>query len=191
MITGFNSGIGYETAKQLALQNAGTLYLGARSRERAEQAISSLKAAAPSSTSTLIFVQVDLSDLESVRRAADQLVRDNAQLHVLYNNAGVAAAPKNELTAQGYDMEFGTNVIGTYFLTKLLRPCLEAAARSSGRPARIVNTSSYLHLNSVPDPTGIDFATIKGGPERDAAVRNLTETPTGGLYGQSKVSYTT
>lgn len=188
MVTGFNSGIGYETAKQLALRNAGTLYLGARSQQRGEEAISKLKAEVPNSKSKMIFVQVDLSDLKSIRQAADKLVRDNVQIHVLYNNAGVAAAPKDALTAQGYDMEFGTNVIGTYFLTKLLRPTLEAAAAASGKPARIVNTSSYLHVNSIPgSKTGIEFVTIKGGPERDAAVKKLAETPVGGLYGQSKV----
>jgi len=85
--------------------------------------------------------------------------------------------PIEQLTAQGYDLQFGTNVLGHFYFTKLLLPALLAAAETSpDGKARIVNTSSSAHEFS----SGIDFNTLKEGPARR---KNQTQ----GLYGQSKL----
>ncbi|KAK4052515.1 hypothetical protein OIO90_004282 [Microbotryomycetes sp. JL221] len=186
-VTGFNSGIGFEVTRQLMLHNTGHLLLIARSPERARDAIENLKKLVPQSTSKIEFVEADLSDLESVRRAGEDIVKRQFKINVLFNNAGVASTPKDQLTKQGLDMQWGSNVVGPFLLTKILRPCLEAGANNSGQRSRIVNTSSYLHQNAAPTPTGIDFDTFQGGPKRDAAVQKLPNTPIAGLYGQSKL----
>ncbi|KAG6868971.1 hypothetical protein C0993_006493 [Termitomyces sp. T159_Od127] len=95
----------------------------------------------------------------------------------MYTNAdrGVMHAPIDELTADGYDLQFGTNVLGHYYLTKLLLPTLLATARSSpDKHVRVLTTSSIMHYIG-----SLDFNTFKDGPARR---RRGTEL----LYAQSK-----
>lgn len=84
-------------------------------------------------------------------------------------------APLEDLTVDGYDLQFGTNVIGHFYFTKLLLPALLAGAKTSadGR-SRIVNTSSLMHLFA-----GLDFNTLRDGPARKRAGIQT-------LYSQSK-----
>lgn len=83
--------------------------------------------------------------------------------------------PIDQLTADGYDLQFGTNVLGHYYLTMLLLPALLAGTKTSGDGhARVVNTSSSAHWAS-----GLDFNTFKDSPDRKKKGQNS-------LYGQSK-----
>ncbi|RDB24292.1 hypothetical protein Hypma_008796 [Hypsizygus marmoreus] len=148
IVTGGNSGIGYETIKVLLTKNA-KVYMASRSKERAEAAISKLKA---ETGKEAIYLEVDLSNLDSVRKATDEFKSKEAELHVLFNNGGVMNTPIEQRTADGYDLQFGTNVIGHYLFTKRLIPLLIAGAQtSSDKKARVVNISSSAHLftNSV------------------------------------------
>ena len=83
--------------------------------------------------------QLDLADLESVRRASGDLAKSLSHIDVLLNNAGVMALPERR-TAQGHEMQFGTNHLGHFALTALLLPLLNASANS-----RVVTTSSHMH----------------------------------------------
>ncbi|KAJ7486352.1 NAD-P-binding protein [Mycena galericulata] len=170
LVTGGNTGIGYETVKQLLLKNA-KVYLAARSPDKAAAAIKRLEG---ETKNTAIFLQLDLADLPSVRKAAESFLAQESKLDLLFNNGGVMISPTDQLTAQGYDLQFGTNVIGHFFLTELLLPALTKSYEESKVPARVLNTSSAGH--QFAPGTGIDFATLKGGPERDAK-----------LYGESKI----
>ncbi|KAJ7154097.1 hypothetical protein C8R46DRAFT_1297715 [Mycena filopes] len=173
IVTGGNSGVGKETAKALLQHNA-KVYIAARSPGKTKQAIAELKAETGREAE---YLPVDLADLQSIKRGVAEFTRKEHQLHVLFNNGGVMGTPVEQLTAQNYDLQFGTNVLGHFYLTKLLLPTLIATA-SAGAPARVVNTSSSgAELWSGP----INFASLKGnGP----AKKKLT---TEQLYYQSKL----
>jgi len=160
LVTGGNTGVGKETVKQLLAHNA-KVYLAARSAKKANEAIEELK---NETGKQAIFLQLDLSDLLAVRKSAQEFLSKESQLHVLINNAGVMVSPKEQVTAQQYDLQFGTNVIGSWLFTQLLLPALFAATEASLslEKARIVTVSSSGHYLT----TGIDFYAIADGPER-------------------------
>ncbi|AKM10181.1 oxidoreductase [Croceicoccus naphthovorans] len=135
VVTGGNTGLGFEAAKVLASKGAEVI-LACRSEERARSAIARIVADHPDAK--LDFVELDQADLFSVRRAAEALSA-RSKIDVLVNNAGVMMVPLSH-TAQGYEMQFGVNHLGTFALTSLLLPKL--AADGGGR---VVVTSSIAH----------------------------------------------
>jgi NAD(P)-dependent dehydrogenase (short-subunit alcohol dehydrogenase family) len=136
LITGANSGIGYEAARALA-QHGATVVLGCRDRARAEAAVEKIAATNPSGSSEII--EMDLADLGSVENAANEFLANHDKLDILVNNAGLMATPLGR-TAQGFEMQFGVNHLGHFALTAHLMPQI----LKSG-PARIVNISSMGH----------------------------------------------
>ncbi|KAG9077246.1 hypothetical protein FRC06_009012 [Ceratobasidium sp. 370] len=137
-----NTGIGKETCKGPLLKNA-KVYLAALSKAKANDAIEWLKN--ETNGKTAIFLQLDLADFSSIRKAVGEFKSKEQELHVLFNNAGVMVPPVEQRTADGYDLQFGTNVLGHYLLTTLLLPTLIRTAKHStaaGGHARIVHTSS-------------------------------------------------
>ncbi|KAK7061205.1 NAD P-binding protein [Favolaschia claudopus] len=171
IVTGGNSGVGKETVKALLQHNA-KVYVAARSEEKAKAAITDLKSETGKEAQLLL---VDLADLHSIKRAAAEFTQKESHLHVLFNNGGVMIPPHDQLTAQNIDLQFGTNVLGHFYLTKLLLPTLLATATPE-KPARVVNTSS---LASITVST-VNFNTLKDGPARK---KHSVST----LYGQSKL----
>ncbi|KAJ6450155.1 NAD-P-binding protein [Mycena sanguinolenta] len=183
LVTGGNTGIGYETVKQLLMKNA-KVYLAARSPEKAAAAIKRLEA--ETRKPPAIFLQLDLADLPSVRRAAEMFLAQETRLDILFNNGGVMISPPEQLTVQNHDLQFGTNVIGHFFLTELLLPALKKSHQESNVPARIINTSSSGH--TFAPGNGMDFVSLKGGPERVAWVKQKGDFfARWGLYGESKI----
>ena len=85
------------------------MYLAARTKSKADEAIKDLKAVTGKSA---IFLQLDLASLASVKAAAAEFTSKESALHVLFNSAGVMAPPIGDLTTDGYDLQFGTNVLG-------------------------------------------------------------------------------
>ncbi|KAJ7154081.1 NAD(P)-binding protein [Mycena filopes] len=158
IVTGGNSGVGKETVKALLQHNA-KVYIATRSAEKTKAAIEDLKAQTGKEAE---FLSVDLADLQSIKRGAEEFLKKESRLDVLFNNGGVMEPPIEQLTAQNYDLTFGTNVLGHFYLTKLLLPTLIATA-SPGKPARVVNTaSSGAELFSQP----INFNSLRDGPAR-------------------------
>lgn len=139
IVTGGNSGIGRETVKALLEHNA-IVYMATRNKRKAEEAIAELN----ERTGRLaIYLELDLSSLSSVKRAAEEFMSKEKKLHILFNNAGVMWSPREMLTAEGYDMQFGTNVLGHFYLTALLMPALLAGRDSSPDGyVRVITTSS-------------------------------------------------
>ncbi|KAG8678437.1 hypothetical protein FRC08_017779 [Ceratobasidium sp. 394] len=127
IVTGGNAGIGRETSKALLNKNA-KVYLAARSKSKADKAIEWLKT--ETGGRAPIFLELDLADLASVRQAAEEFRRKEPELHVLFNNAGVMVSPVELKTADGYDLQFGTNVLGHYLFTTLLLPTLIHTAQT-------------------------------------------------------------
>ncbi|WP_446741806.1 oxidoreductase [Silvibacterium acidisoli] len=137
LVTGANSGIGFHAAKELARAGAVVL-LACRSAEKGSQAKQRILNEIPSAQ--LEVLELDLASLASIRRAAAMLVDDRNPLHLLINNAGVLAPPARQLTADGFELQFGTNHLGHFALTGLLLPVLLLA-----HEARIVTVSSIAH----------------------------------------------
>ncbi|KZV90285.1 NAD(P)-binding protein [Exidia glandulosa HHB12029] len=172
IVTGGNTGIGKETVKAL-LQKGGKVYMASRSETRAQQAITDLEQATGRAA---IFLKLDLTDFASIKQAAKEFMLRESQLNTLFNNAGIAWAPMDDLTVQGYDMAFGTNVLGHFYFTKLLLPVLFKTYDSNptDKP-RIVTTSGAIY-KSFPK---VDYATLRDSKER----RKLSGNQ---LYAQSK-----
>ncbi|VDB91316.1 unnamed protein product [Peniophora sp. CBMAI 1063] len=138
IVTGGNSGIGYETCKQLLPHNA-KVYMATRNEGRARAAIDQLKI---ETGSEAIFLKLDLADMKSVRQAAGEFLAQEDALHILINNAGVMKCPVNWITADGYDMQFGCNVLGHHFFSQQLLPALLAGTDRTGEKSRVVTVSS-------------------------------------------------
>ncbi len=138
LITGANSGVGYYAALELARRGAHLLF-AVRDQTRGETALDRLRAEVPHASAELLLL--DLASLASIRQVAATLVEEGQPLDVLINNAGVYAPPKRLETADGFEMQFGTNVLGHFALTALLMPALQKAA---GVP-RIVALASIAH----------------------------------------------
>ena len=134
-ITGANTGLGFEAASVLAGQNARVI-IGCRSKDKAQQARETILKRHPEAD--VAIIALDLSDLASVKKAADAVAKE-ARLDVLINNAGIMIPPY-ELTRDGFESQFGVNHLGPFALTGLL---LDKVRATPG--ARIVSTSSIAH----------------------------------------------
>ncbi|KAJ7443931.1 NAD(P)-binding protein [Mycena galericulata] len=184
LITGGNTGLGYQTAKQLLLKGA-KVYIAARSPEKASEAIQRLQAETNVASDQVQFVKLDLADLNSVRTGAEDFLAREKQLDILFNNGGVMNTPPKLLTAQNYDLQFGTNVLGHFFFTELLLPALRASHAASGVRPRIINVSSWGH-NLAP-ATGIKIDSLRQGPARDKQIKKWWMLAPMRFYGQSKL----
>lgn len=135
VITGANTGIGYEAARVLSAKGA-RVVLACRSKHKANEAIASIKKV--NGDVDVIHVPLDLGDLSSVRSCAKTL-QSEEKIDILINNAGIMVPPY-ELTKDGFESQFGVNHLGPFALTGLLLDKLAAS------PApRVVNTSSIAH----------------------------------------------
>ena len=136
VITGANTGLGYETALALAAHGAHVV-LAVRSLDKGKDAISRIVAQSPQADVAL--QELDLTSLESVRSAARQLRADHDRIDLLVNNAGVMYPPKSN-TKDGFELQFGTNHLGHFAFTGLLLDRLLPVAGS-----RVVTVSSIGH----------------------------------------------
>ncbi len=136
LVTGANSGLGFGTSKELARKGAKVI-MTARNLTKGENAIALIKKEVPKADLTLM--QLDLADLNSVKRFADDFKNQFSKLDVLINNAGVMMPNTRQTTQQDFELQFGTNHIGHFALTKRLLPILENTADS-----RIVTLSSLV-----------------------------------------------
>jgi len=144
LVTGANSGLGLQTARVLAGRGA-TVLMACRDPERCRRALREVQAEGVASIVTL-----DLADLTSVRKATVEVrERTGDALHVLVNNAGVMATPRRR-TADGFELQIGTNHLGHAALTWLLAPALRPGAR-------VVTLSSLAHRAGGLDVDDLNF----------------------------------
>jgi NAD(P)-dependent dehydrogenase (short-subunit alcohol dehydrogenase family) len=136
IVTGANSGLGWETAVVLARRGA-TVVLAGRDPDKTARAADQIRAGQPSAA--VQTADLDLASLESVRKAAAELTARLPRIDLLINNAGVMTPPYG-LTKDGYELQFGTNHLGHFALTGLLMPSLLAVPGS-----RVVTVSSMGH----------------------------------------------
>lgn len=151
IVTGSNTGIGKELARILYAKNA-KVYIAARSEQKAEAAIEDIATSAPTSKGSLIFLSLDLSDLNHVKTAAENFLAREQKLNVLFNNAGLMATDPLTRTVQGYEMALGVNCVGTFLFTKLLTPTLVSTAKTApSGSVRVIWLSSFgLELFAKP-----------------------------------------
>jgi len=145
LITGANKSLGYETARRL-IEAGHTVYVAARDTERGKTAAAQLGAR---------FVQLDVTDEESVQAAADAVRAEAGHLDVLVNNAGILGVPKTPGDVTGADMRtvYDTNVFGPVRVTRAFLPLLQ----DSDNPV-VVNVSSGLgSLAAVSDPSRVEY----------------------------------
>ncbi len=147
-ITGANSGVGYSAAVELA-RRGGCVVMACRDKARGEAALAKLRrdAAGPdSAASEAELALLDLASLESVKRAAEEELARGVPIHGLINNAGVMAPPKRLETKDGFELQFGTNVLGHFALTCRLTRALEMG-RGVVREedSRVVTLASIAH----------------------------------------------
>ncbi|KAF1334433.1 Ww domain-containing oxidoreductase, partial [Globisporangium splendens] len=143
IVTGGNSGIGYETALELARKGANVV-LACRSEERGKDAEAKIRDAIGGTPETgkVAFAKLDVSSLKSVQEFSDWFLATYDRLNILVNNAGIMAVPYS-LTVDGYESQFATNHLGHFALTARLFDLLQKSA-----PSRIVNVSSGRHRAS-------------------------------------------
>ena len=148
LVTGANTGIGYETA--LAFYRAGAhVVLACRRLDSARHAQAAMQQ--PHGAGTLEVAHLDLASLRHVQQFTDDFQRRHPQLHVLVNNAAAMVPPAASTTAEGYELQFGVNFLGHFALTGRLYPLLHATPG-----ARVVTVSSMGYLEGR-----IDFANLR------------------------------
>jgi NAD(P)-dependent dehydrogenase (short-subunit alcohol dehydrogenase family) len=143
IVTGANTGLGKETAKQLALKNA-TVILAVRNIAKGKIAVKEIQLETPKAK--LEVMKLDLSSLESIKNFVGAFGKKYKKLDILINNAGVMNPPFST-TKEGFELQFGTNHLGHFALTVQLLPALKNAKK-----ARIVTVSSVAHTSG-----NIDF----------------------------------
>jgi len=141
VVTGANSGLGLETTKALARKGA-RVVMACRNMDKARAAESEVRGAV--AHAELELRNLDLADLSKIRQFAQDLLQDHPRIDVLINNAGVMAIPRRE-TADGFEMQLGTNHLGHYALTGLLLPRLLQSAEAEAGDVRVVTVSSTAH----------------------------------------------
>lgn len=145
LVTGSSAGIGRVTAETLA-RRGGTVFLANRSEAKTRPVLDAIRAGGGRAE----FLPLDLSDLASVRRCAEDFLARDERLHVLVNNAGVAGV--KGITRDGFQLTFATNHLGPFLFTLLLLPRLR-----ENPGARIVNVASRAHYR----PRAMDFASFR------------------------------
>ncbi|XP_033214606.1 retinol dehydrogenase 12-like [Belonocnema kinseyi] len=150
IVTGANSGIGKETAKELAKRKA-TVIMACRNVQNVRKAIAEIRTEVTSGE--LIPMELDLASLKSIREFATQVLHEFSEIHVLINNAGVYVPLKEQaFTENGFEVHFGVNHLGHFLLTYLLLERLKASA-----PSRVVIVTSKLLESGT-----IDFSNLNG-----------------------------
>ncbi|XP_026035491.1 retinol dehydrogenase 12 [Astatotilapia calliptera] len=164
VITGANTGIGKETAKDLARRGA-RIIMACRDLERAEEARTDILE--DTGNENVVIRKLDLSDTKSIRAFAEVVINEEKQVNILINNAGIMMCPYSK-TVDGFEMQLGVNHLGHVLLTYLLLDLIKRSA-----PARIVVVASVAHTW-----TGLRLDDINSEKSYDAMK----------AYGQSKLA---
>jgi len=166
IVTGSSSGVCKELAQILFSHNA-KVYVAARSEEKATKAITSIKSNSPDAKGTIAYLNLDLDDLSTIKKSANEFLAREDRLDVLFNNAGVMVPPQGSKTKQGYELQLGTNNLAPFLFTELLTPVLVKTAKAKGPGnVRVVWVSSsaaeLLSPNGGVEMDNLDYKREKG-----------------------------
>ena len=187
IVTGGNTGVGYQTAKLMAGVCNAKVYILSRNEEKTKLAIENIQKEIQHEYNKevkLRFVKLDLSDLSSIKQSANNFLKEEDRLDIIIHNAGVMTPPMGSKTAQGYDLQWGTNVLGPFLLQKLLDPIfIETSTKNPPNLSRVVWVSSTSHLGA-PANGGIYWEDVNfEDPSKKYS--------NGEIYGQSKAGIIT
>jgi len=181
LITGGYGGVGEELVKILYSKNA-TIYVAGRSQSKAEASLDRVKKAFPDSKGRLEFISLDLADLSTIKKSADEFKSRETRLDTLTNNAGVMATPPKSKTPQGHEMQLGTNCLGPWLFTHHLLPLLQRTAAEAPKNSVRVTWAASLATWYSPK-NGVDFDAKtqqpKIGPIKDM---NYGQSKAGNIY---------
>ena len=180
IVTGSNTGVGKELANILYASNA-TVYIAARSADKAHAAIADLKSLHPNSKGKLTYLHLDLSDLSSIASSASTFLAAESRLDVLWNNAGVMVPPAHSTSAQGHDLQYATNILGPFLFTKLLLPILRSTARPLPPGSVRVAWAGSLGIDTSSPPGGCEF-------DRDGTLLDYGMASATKAYGVTKAA---
>lgn len=144
LITGANAGAGFQAARILLKKNAGVVMLN-RSAEKSENALADLKQEFGEGAD-VSFIRMDLSVLESVREAAEEVLKTVPRIDALINNAAIAQVPTRKLTVDGFESQLGTNHYGHFLLNRLL---FDRIAESTGRIVVVASLGYNMGLKTI------------------------------------------
>ncbi|CCG22185.1 hypothetical protein CORT_0B04770 [Candida orthopsilosis Co 90-125] len=186
IVTGGNTGLGYETVKSLAGSTKARIYIFSRSKEKTLNAINDLKLEVQKEYGVhnreIGFIQVDLSDLTTIKPAVEEFLKKENRLDIIINNAGVMMPPQGSKTKQGYELQIGTNALGHHLLQRLLDPiCIKTSETNPPGLSRIVWLSSTAHMYAPRGGIHWDDIGFKKVPRFTSNVKMQ-------LYGQSKAA---
>lgn len=155
IVTGGSGGLGKELVTILYQRNA-KVYIAARSESKTRAAIEEIQRVHPNSTGQLIYLHLQLDDLTTIKKSADEFLAKESRLDVLWNNAGVMVPPQGSKTVQGYELQLGTNNLGHFLFTHFLRPVLAKTAQTAPKNSVRVIWVSSSAADAAPTPA-IDF----------------------------------
>ncbi|KAF2706697.1 NAD(P)-binding protein [Pleomassaria siparia CBS 279.74] len=177
IITGGYTGIGLEVAKLLYPKGA-TLYLAGRSPDKGATAIAALQKQFPDAKGRLEFLFLDLADLPTIKKSAQEFLAKETRLDVLLNNAGIMMPPTGTMSPQGFEAQTATNVYGPFLFTQLLLPLLKTTAKTAETGTVRVSWAASI---------AVEVASPKGGVLFSADGSELSrEVTRQEAYGQSK-----
>ncbi|EGW35374.1 short-chain alcohol dehydrogenase [Spathaspora passalidarum NRRL Y-27907] len=182
IVTGGSTGVGYQVVKSLAGSTNAKIYIFSRNQQKARDAIERMKLEIAEEYSKAVdesikFVQVDLSDLTTIKPAVSEFLQAEDRLDIIIHNAGIMMPPRGSVTKQGYQMELGTNNIGPQLLQNLLDPIfIKTSSTNKPNESRIVWIASTSHF----------FSPLHGINWNDPNYRQVTNVPLKQMYSQSK-----
>ncbi|TPX08593.1 uncharacterized protein E0L32_009932 [Thyridium curvatum] len=168
IVTGSNAGVGKELAQILYSRNA-KVYLAARSEEKTLKAINDIKTTVPNSEGQLVYLHLDLADLATIKPSAEEFLRKEKRLNVLFNNAGVGFPAAGSKTKQGLELQLGVNCVGPFLFTKLLTPILAETAKTEPEGAtRVVwvSSSAVFGVSPVGLTENLDYHRDRSSSEK-------------------------
>jgi NAD(P)-dependent dehydrogenase (short-subunit alcohol dehydrogenase family) len=159
------------------------VYIAGRNEQKAEKSMRQIKEEHPSSLGQLHFLFLDLNDLSAIKATVEDFLSRESRLDVLVNNAGVMFPPKGSKTSQGHDLQFGTNMLGPYLLTKLLIPVMvETAKTAAPDSVRVLWASSMAIQVLSPSRGGIVLDEYGAPKVLDNQQTNYGQTKVGNVF---------
>lgn len=180
IVTGGYSGVGHELVRILYSKHA-TIYSAGRSKDKALESIKAIKGAYPDSNGKLYFLSVDLSDLSTIKKAAEVFMSKETRLDVLTNNAGVMIPPRGSRDAQGYELQIGTNCLGPFLFTSFLIPVLKETAASSP-PGTVRITWAASSATELAPKGGVQFGPDGAVKIHDSPQKDYCQSKAGNVY---------
>jgi retinol dehydrogenase 12 len=181
VVTGAATGVGLELAKILYAKNS-TVYIATRSSAKISAAITAIQTLHPSSKGRLEPLLLDLSDLSTIKPAADAFLSKEARLDGLIHNAGVMVPPEGSTGAQGHELQLATNVLGPFLLTQCLEERLISTASSAPKGSvRVVWVTSMIAVGTPKG--GMVWDEVKGSPKlHKAQNENYMQSKVGDFF---------